>query len=129
MGYALFVTFDRSIPGIDGSDLSGKVLALNIETLDDVARRLNLLPLGELISISDEELEDLLDDDIEGVGEEQWFPTATGLAILNTLVPFVRENPDQFKQTSDLLEDLTQIQHYLECAEQYQAMFHLTPDF
>jgi hypothetical protein len=54
MGYALFVTVDRNISGLEGWDMCGKTLARNIEKLDDVTRQLNLTPLSAMISLSED---------------------------------------------------------------------------
>lgn len=129
MGYALYVTFDRPIPGVEGWNLCGKTLARNLETLDAIARASGLPSLSDLISISDEELADFLDETLEEGLDEQWFSPVVGLATLQLLIPAVQENSERFDQPSQLLDDLDQVKQYLEQAEQHQALFHLTPDF
>jgi hypothetical protein len=71
MGYALFVTFDRSIPDVEEWNMCGKTLAQNIEQLDNVARHLRVTSLSEMICVSQEDLEELLDEAIETDVEEQ----------------------------------------------------------
>jgi hypothetical protein len=70
MGVAIFVSFEREIPGIQGWDMGGKLLARSLDRLDRVARRLQLKPLSEFQSISDEEFADLVDPGEEPIETE-----------------------------------------------------------
>jgi len=128
MGYALFVTFDRSIPDVEEWNMCGKTLAHNLDALDKVANRLHLQSLTEMISVSAEDLEDLLDEPVPDFLEEQWFSPQLGLATVTALSAFVEDNADQFDQSPQLLEDLAAIKHYLELAEQHDLQFHLMVD-
>ncbi|MBD2459761.1 hypothetical protein H6G89_01775 [Oscillatoria sp. FACHB-1407] len=98
--------------------MCGKTLAHNLDALDEVANRLNLQSLTQMISTSEEDLDDLLDEPIEEPLEEAWFSPQVGLATVNALSGFVKEHPDQFDQTPQLLEDLAGVKHYLELAGQ-----------
>ncbi|MDX2214381.1 MAG: hypothetical protein SFY66_13910 [Oculatellaceae cyanobacterium bins.114] len=128
MGYAVFVTFDRLIPNVEAWNMCGKILAHNLDALDDVANRLNLHPLTEMISISAEDLENLLDEPVEDALEEQWFSPQVGLATVTALSTFVEANADQFDHSPQLLEDLAEVKHYLELAEQHNVQFHFSVD-
>ncbi|MBD1913751.1 MULTISPECIES: hypothetical protein [unclassified Leptolyngbya] len=128
MGYALFITFNPHVSGVDGWDICGKTLAHHLEKLDDVARQLQLLPLGEMISVSEEYLEDLIDEDIKGC-QEQWLLPSVGLLTVNGLMSFIQENSNHFHAASQLLEDLSHLRHCLNHADQQSTLFHLTPDF
>jgi hypothetical protein len=65
MGYALFASFSRELPGIDACSLSGKVLAANIETLDMAAKKLKVATLTSMISASEEDIDDLIGEDLD----------------------------------------------------------------
>lgn len=65
MGYALFPSFDRELPGIDATTMSGKILAANIEKLDAAAKKLKVPTLTSMISASEDELDDLLGEDLD----------------------------------------------------------------
>lgn len=129
MGYALFVMLNHHIPGTEGWDMDGKALARNIEKLDDVAKQLKLTSLGEMISVSEEYLGMLLDEEIENCVQEQWFNPAEGLATVDSLTNFVQKNSESFDQGPQLLEDLSKLKQYLSSAKQHNTLFHLTPDF
>src|SRR2546428_12404557 len=60
MGVALYVTFERPIPKVKEWDACGKTLADNLDKLDRIAKKHNLFTLSEFISVSPEEVEDLL---------------------------------------------------------------------
>ncbi len=69
MGLALFVSFEREIPEIKGWDMCGKTLARNMDELDKTARRLGLELLGNMVSVSREDVEGLLGEDFDGDAE------------------------------------------------------------
>lgn len=118
--------------------MCGKTLARNLEKLDEVARRFNLTPFIELISIDEEFAEDFLDDDLDNDDvdddnsetfiAEQWFDPADGLATVTRLMAFVQENSEQFEQVAELLQDLSRLETSLSQAQQQGALFHLMPD-
>lgn len=65
----------------------------------------------------------------EGIPEEQWFAPSDGLKTVRGLLIYVQDHPRKFKQSSLLLDDLREVEHYLAVAETEQVRFHLTPDF
>jgi hypothetical protein len=65
MGIALFVTFEREIPGVNGWDMGGKSLARNLDPLDEAAKHLGLTPLLEFHSASPQDLAGFLGEDEE----------------------------------------------------------------
>ena len=65
MGFALYVSFEREVLDLKGWDMCGKTLARNIDALDQIAQRLNLQPLGNMISMSTDDVEGLLGDESE----------------------------------------------------------------
>lgn len=129
MGYSLFVEFDHDIPNVWGGGMCGKILARNIQQLDDEAMCLSVQPLSEMISISEAGLRGLVHGNIEYEVGERWFEPSKGLATVTALVSLVQDSPDQFYYSSALLEDLITMRFYLESADQHNALFHLTPDF
>jgi hypothetical protein len=65
MGYALYISFQRAVPGAKGSEMSGKILAANLEKLDKAAKKLGLTTLSELVSVSDEDVDNLIGEDLK----------------------------------------------------------------
>jgi hypothetical protein len=76
MGAALFVVLERPIDGIDPCATNGKALARYSDELDAVADELNVTPLGQLFSMSADEMEGMLDvgrvgqDELDGLPDE-----------------------------------------------------------
>lgn len=175
MGLAIYVTIDREVPGVNGWDMGGKILASNIEKLDQAAKRLGIRRLSEFQSMGVNEFSALVGSDedpieapsaslyddmrkhrsAEAVEEfrtlmetahaeidtamstlknagppvEEWFAPSEGLAIVEALMEYVRNEPEGFDRVEDLLGDLEDVRRYLRAAEQHGARFHLSLDF
>jgi hypothetical protein len=65
MGLALFLSFEREIPEIEGWDMCGKTLARNIDELDETSQTLGLQPLGNMVSMSRKDSDGLLVEDLD----------------------------------------------------------------
>lgn len=75
MAAAIFVRFERPVPGADGADMAGEALARNLEALDRTAGRLGVAPPSALWSLSPDEYEAVIggqdtDDDMADLPEE-----------------------------------------------------------
>jgi hypothetical protein len=76
MGAAFFITLERRIDGIDPFATNGKAIARCSDELDAVAEELNVTPLGQLFSMSADDVEQILDldgispDDLVGLPQE-----------------------------------------------------------
>jgi hypothetical protein len=130
MGAAVFVTFEREIPDVDGWEMNGKALSTNLESLGAAAKRLGLTPLAEFISMSAGDYEGLFGDleDMPEPPNEAWFSPADGLATLHALLDHVRANPGEFERVEDLLSDMEDAERYLFVAGENGLKFHLSVD-
>ena len=158
MGVALFVRFEREIPGLNGWEMDGKSLAANLDVLDETVSQLGLTPLLDFYSASPEDYSDLLgeeddpsEDDLPAAGEfgenegdpsdeelttslaegspsEQWFLPADGLRTVRGLDVHVRQHPDAYERVDALLVDLGDLDRYISAAAEHGVRFHLSFD-
>jgi hypothetical protein len=61
MGLAVYVSLEKELPGIQGWDMGGKFLARYLEKLDRAAAKRRFTPLGDFVSVSPEEVNELLE--------------------------------------------------------------------
>jgi hypothetical protein len=131
MGAALFITLERQIPGIDASSVGGKLLSRNLDWLNEASGKLNVRPLGDLISVNSDEAADFLEGEGMDTGElsippEQWFDADEGLKTLGALLLHTESTKPEQK---NLLEDLRSCMQVLERAKQNDVRFHFAVDF
>jgi hypothetical protein len=131
MGAALFIVLEREVSGVDAGSVGGKSLSRNLDWLDDASKKLNVLSLGEMISVNPEDAAAFL----EGEGQnasglslpaEQWFDAAEGLRTVKALLQHTKSLKPGEKL---LLQDLTACQQVLDRARQECVRFHFTVDF
>lgn len=131
MGAALFITLEREIPDIDASSVGGKLLSRNLDWLNEASVKLNVRPLGDLISLNPEEAAAFLEGEGLDAGgltipAEQWFGADEGLATVGALLQHTESTKPEEKK---LLEDLRTCKQVLEQAKQNNVRFHFTVDF
>src|SRR5437899_8966398 len=131
MSTGLFSVLEREMQGIDAGSVGGKFLSRNLEWLDDVARKLSVLPLSEFVSISPTEAAAFLVDEEADAAQvplppEQWFDPAQGLKTIDVLL---QQTQSQKPGESGLLQDLTACRHVLRQAQQNNVRFHFSVDF
>jgi hypothetical protein len=131
MGAALFVSLERDIPGIDASSVSGKALSRNLDWLNEACQKLNVRPVGELISVNPEEAAAFLEEEGGGVDgfrlpAEQWFEAEEGLRTIEALL---QHSESQKPAERNLLEDLKSCKGVLERARHENVRFHFSVDF
>ena len=137
MGVSLFPRFREEIPGLDPLQMIGKVLAQEMERLDPPARAAGATPLGDFVSVSKTEMEDLAmeeppdDADFSEPGPEEydWFPPEDGLKTVASLAQHVRDSDPEGRTKADLLEDLEFLRQVLAKAAEAGVPFNLAIDF
>jgi hypothetical protein len=131
MGAALFITLEREIPGINASSVGGKFLSRNLDWLNEASAKLDVRPLGDLISLNPDEAAAFLEGEGMEAGavsipSEQWFDADEGLRTVGALLHHTETTKPEQK---NLLEDLAACKQVLERAKQNNVRFHFAVDF
>jgi hypothetical protein len=128
MSVAYFIVLDNPDPGFD-TFVNGKALARE-RRLHSVCKSLGLKTLDDFVSVSDDEVADLLGDDVEmpGTFGEQWFAADEGLRLVTVLSSHIKSNPNAVKDTAGCLRDLAEFTAVLERARSIDAKWHLSVD-
>lgn len=126
MGVALYIALEEKIPGVD-TMVDGKMLSKAEEHLALAAERLGVRPLTEFFSMSGDEAQALLGEDVAGIDipPTQWFPAEEGLKTVDALLGVIEESPD----TKAAKEDLLGCQRVLREAHKHGVRWHLATDF
>lgn len=127
MGVAYFPVFETQLNGIDSNAFNGKALAKNAERLARASKRLEVAPLEAFCSVSDEEMDDLIGEEIAGE-DPTWFAPADGLRTLEVLLQDVRRDPKSYDGIEALTADLEQLITLLNAAQKQGARFRMTID-
>ena len=130
MGAALFVVLERPIDGIDPFATNGKALARCCDELDAVALESGVTPLGQLVSMSGDEVEGMLDlggidpDELEGLPDELQEAVADNVNEINSafaaLETQIVENglpPEEWFKASDGLKTVQRLLAYLRSSQ------------
>lgn len=128
MSVAYYIVLDNDEPGFD-TMVDGKALA-HEEKIDALCEKLGLKALEDFLSMSEEDLADMLGEEIElpeGEGEK-WFTPEEGLAFVSALVAHIKANPGSVKDAEGCLRDLAQYAEVLEQAKSIGAKWHLHLD-
>jgi hypothetical protein len=122
----LSVVFNKKVAPYDTLGADHVALGDAIERLEKVAKKNKLALLSEFHSIDPEEAAEMFDLTPEEMGLPplQWFDPAKGLAAVRGLITLLRENPKAVPKTSEILEDLEEIEQELGAASKQKAKFH-----
>ena len=129
MSVAYYIVLDHEEPGFDAF-ANGKFLARDAEKLDAICEQLDIPKIDDFVFMSEDELADLLDEDIElpeGEGE-QWFTADEGIAFVTALTEHIKANPDTLSNPQGVLEDLAEYADVFEKAKDIGAKWHLNLD-
>lgn len=126
MGAALFVVLERPIDGIDPFATNGKALARCCDELDAVALEFGVMPLGQLVSMSADDVEGMLDlggidpDELDGLPDELQEAVAENVNEINSafaaLETQIAENGvplEEWFKASDGLQTVQRLLTYL----------------
>lgn len=128
MSVAYYIVLDNEEPGFD-TFVNGKYLA-HEDGLDALCEQLHLKTFESYLAMSDEDIADLLDEDIdlpEGEGE-QWFSPDEGLTWATALAAHIKANPDSVTEPQGCLDDLAEYAEVFEKAKAIGARWHLNLD-
>lgn len=129
MSTAFYIVLDREEPSFDPF-VNGKALAKAASALDTLCAKLGLPNLDAFVSLSGDELGDLLDEPIDMPDtDETWFTPEEGLQCFARLEAYLRANPKAVKNSAAVLEDLGEFIAVLDKAQGIGARWHLALDF
>ena len=129
MSVAYYIVLDHEEPGFDAF-VNGKFLAREAEKLDAICEQLDIPKIDDFVVMSEDELADLLDEDIElpeGEGE-QWFTADEGIAFVTALTEHIQANPEMLSNPQGVLEDLAEYADVFEKAKGIDAKWRLNLD-
>jgi hypothetical protein len=129
MSVAYYIVLDHEEPGFDAF-VNGKFLARDAEKLDAICEQLDIPKIDDFVFMSEDELADLLDEDIElpkGEGE-QWFTADEGIAFVTALTEHIQVNPETLSNPQGVLEDLAEYADVFEKAKGIGAKWRLNLD-
>jgi hypothetical protein len=128
MSVAYYIVLDNEEPGFD-TIVDGKALA-HEKKLDSLCEKLGLKTFEDFLTMSADDISDMLGEDIElpeGEGEK-WFSPDEGLEFFSALAAHIRANPQSVKNAAGCLEDLAQYAEVLTKAKGIGAKWHLNLD-
>lgn len=128
MSLAYYIVLDDEDPGFD-TFVNGKALA-HEDGLNELCAALGLKSFDDYLTMSGDELSDLLGEDIElpeGSGE-QWFDADEGLRWIEALAAHIRANPSAVTDAEGCLSDLEEYADVLKKTAAAGAHWHLSID-
>ncbi|HOW61713.1 MAG TPA: hypothetical protein P5284_07125 [Candidatus Contendobacter sp.] len=129
MSVAYYIVLDNDDPGFDPF-VNGKSLAREIKRLDALCEQLGIKKFDDFLTMSEEDLSDLLGEDLElpeGEGE-RWFSADEGIAFIAALTAHLNTHSTAVKNTEGVLEDLAEYAQVFEKAKGIGAKWHLNMD-
>ncbi len=132
MSVAYYVVLDVEEPRFDPW-VNGKAVAHAVEELDALCQQSGLQTLDSFLGQAMEDIADMLDEDIElpdgDDGLAKWFEPAEGIALIESIVSVIQQNPTSLSSSAEVLEDLAEYQTVLEKARGIKARWHFALDF
>ena len=132
MGVSIYPVLNKDVPGLDGTEVSGKALAVAVFEPQSA-----FAVLAQFNSMNEDELRELVvgetgqDPSEITVPPEEWFAPSDGLTVVRELAalpaPFVENAGDDFAEW--LASDLLTLEQTLRLAQEHDALFHLAMDF
>lgn len=122
----LSVVFNKKVAPYDKLGPDHVALGGAVERLEKVAKKNKLAMLSDFHSIDPEEAAEILDMDPEEMDLPplQWFDPEKGVAAVRGFIALLRENPKAVPKSSEILEDLEEIEQELLAAAKKNARFH-----
>jgi hypothetical protein len=131
MAACLYIVVEGEDPGFD-IFVNGHALARNEDTLERLARRLNVSPLLEFFSADENSMALLLE---QGAGDPewaqhlpqpQWFNAADGLVTVCALIEFLKKSPTAIgSETAGVLSELHEYERVLRKAFRRKLRWHV----
>jgi len=121
MSTAYFIVLNHDDPGFD-SFVDGKILASNIERINEISERLGL-----------KEFEEYAFQDLSEFGgpdmAPQWFEASEGTHWVSNVMRYLRDNADDIADAKAILEDLEDYMRVFTEAGNRGLRWHLELDF
>jgi hypothetical protein len=129
MGFAYYIILDNKEPEFD-TLVGGWFIANDIHKLSSICRRHKIKLLEDFITMSPDDIYDMLGDDVDLPEEyrEKWFTADEGISLVTTLINHIRENPKDVKNADGVLKDLTDFLNLFEKARGIGAKWHFNVD-
>lgn len=128
MSVAYYIVLDNDEPGFD-TFVNGKALAQE-KNLESLCKRLGLKIFEDFMSMSGEDILDMLGDVVELPEDmkEEWFTPDEGLTYFSTIAGHIEASPSSVLDPEGCLEDLTEYTDVLTKAKKIGARWHLNLD-
>jgi len=128
---ALFIAFEHELDDVDLSP-HGEVLVEHEELLADIADELHVPPLMHFFHKSAEDMDEFVEDDVEGHdedddGEELWFDAEEGRNAIDSLLHHFDDHEDEAPE--GVIDELRAFDKILEQAEEHHVRWHFEMDF
>jgi hypothetical protein len=124
MGSAYYIKLEKEIEGLDTA-MDGKSLARHMNALDEAARKLNIKPLSEFLSMSSDEYADLLgeeDKTLPPLPPLEQFSAEEGLKSVRALLGYTPIHADH------VVVDLSECERILTVAAEHGVGWHFQID-
>ncbi len=128
---ALFIAFEHELPDLD-LGAHAPALVEHEELLADIADELHVPPLMHFFHKSAEDLDDFVEDEVEGQeetddGEELWFEAEEGRNSIDSLLHHFEDHPEEAPE--GVGDELRAFDKILEQAEEHDVRWHFEMDF
>ena len=128
MGVAFCVVFKKAVPPY--RTLGGDNIALvsGYDKLDALAEKKGLRTLGSFLSADPEDFADMMEMDAAELElpPEEWFSPNDGLAAVQALIAYLRDQPKALKKSKEMLAELQQVATELAAGKRAKVKFHFS---
>jgi hypothetical protein len=124
------VVLQQELPGELAAADTGKALLYYQRQIDELAERLELLPLSRFFSRSPHDIAAYLrtqgvEPNLDDLPEEVWHDAADGLRTVRALLTALGQGPGSLPQPEKIVADLRVVERILVVAEREAIRFHL----
>ncbi len=126
MSLAYFIVVNSADTGFD-TFVNGKFVAKEAEVLNQLAAKLDVMPLDEFLSMT--ELREEFDVDPSTAPVNLWFKAEQGLKTIDTLITHLEQNPKAVRNSKGILEDLHEYQNVFDQVKAKNFEWHFEIDF
>src|SRR5262245_30181977 len=130
MAHGWRVVLQQVLSGDAANADSGKALLYYQRQIDELAERLELVPLSRFFSRSPHDIAAYLrtqgvEPNLDDLPEEEWYDAADGLRTARGLLEALADAPKSVPQPEKIIADLQEIERILIVAERETTRFHL----
>ncbi|MDA8020065.1 MAG: hypothetical protein MPN21_21715 [Thermoanaerobaculia bacterium] len=116
----------------------GALIGRARDQLDSLAYELGVLPLSDFVTVTDEDLDEYVDDEQLGVDHDLiddshdedrvWFKALDGLDAVAPLIQFLQSNTDEIDDQEGVLRQLRTLESCLQDAKRRGILWHFALD-